>query len=244
MASGYFVIIKDLMGWRFGYAKAWNGVTFRMDNGQDLAHNVFLATQSNMTAMVTGATPSSVKDQMYWPMKAEKAVDFLEEHGYAVDDSLRIYPKLGEPFVSIKAGNIGPIVMVHVKSCKERSKEPEREPIVLIHHEYTDESGAPQGGLCQIYDTNKLVPLPCEEEMAGKFCYVGKQICLKFQDYYLVPKGSNTLAMHKFLDATEGPEELDELFKSGRFIDRDGVVRRSGRSTLTMQAVSIDDFLK
>ena len=241
---GYFVIIKDLQGWRFARASKWDGVSFYMEDGLQLSHQVYLATKTNLLALTTGAEPDKVNKQMYWPMTAEQAIEFLEEHGYGTDDNLRIWPMLGDPFMEIKPGHIGPMIAVHIKSCRERSKNPEAEPVVIVHHEFQDEQGQTQGGLCQVFDMNKLVPLPCDQEPAGKFMMFGQQICLNFRDYYLIPKGSNTLAMHKFLTVAEGPESLEALAKENRFIDRDAVVRKSGKAKLAVKELSIDDFLR
>jgi len=259
--TGYWIVIKDLQGWRMSFAKRYDGVSFTVDIGDgnelQLSHEAFLATRSNLLALVKGGIPAPVKGQMYWPMQAEQVIDFLEEYGYAVDDNMRVYPKLGEPFTRIKPGHIGPMCMVHIKSCQEKDKNPEATPIILVWHEFEDE-GQTKSTLCQVFDQNKLVPLPCEDEivasgvpkeevgrLSGTFCYFGKRICLKWQDFYLIPKGSNVLEMHKLIGQTEeGPESLDELFKEGKFIDKDGVVRKSGRFTLQAKTLSIEDFLK
>lgn len=231
----YTVIMKDEIGWRLHLATLCNqSGGFTLDDGRLVYRDIFPATTPNLRAMSANSELTPIQNQMYWPLELKNAIETLESMGYGVDKDLRIYCRLVEPFTLIKAENISVMLAIHLRSCTERNKNPETEPIFLAMQD---------DQIFQLFKGDKesgMVHVVSDPEHKGKITMYHRQICLSFQDYHLIPKSSNVLWMHKFLSVEEGPETLEQLFKQNNFIDKDGVVRVWGKTSI--RDISIDDF--
>lgn len=267
MADGFYVISKDLRGWKVLHAlrkQKGSKIGYEMSDGS-LRHDVHLATMLNLSRIAQGQDPLPIKDQFYPPCrKAQEVIDSLDPFGMCVDRELRLKKKLGSPLMDIKAQQITMLIMIHQHVCEQNKKNPESTPVYLT--QVTPPGKEDEQVLCYVAEGSKgsppqFVPMPDDMEKVtdqmpeevkeaikhiptGKFALTadGRMMCLKSGDWALIPKTADMMMMYKYIQAQEGFDSLEEFTKRGGFLSVDGEVCHNGLVAMEVDTLSIDQF--
>jgi len=266
----FLILTKDFQGYKLDVALGWDGASFTMGDGRRLSHQVFMATQENLTRVALGSDPTPIGEGSYQlPPPAEAALSFLEMEGMAVDKDLRLRRKLTDPFGKLKPGHIPPVIMMHMKVCHDLTKEKAKaDPTATPDDESTamekrlvnllwngqhigfvvGPGGNGMPAIVGIPDMSEesadLKDFPEVPKESGKFTMYGNQIVLTWQDHHLIPKNGQIYSYHRYLKVEDAPfETLEQAGKMGLFVTTDGVVCKDGKSALVSQGLSIDDFI-
>jgi hypothetical protein len=260
MTTDIVVIIRDLRGYRLGIAVRCDMPVYHMADGSRLSVDVYPAHEENLKRLRNGVELVPIGSTTYqWPLRAEMVAQVLDEMGYGVDDELRLQRRLADPFPRIELGHIGPMIMVHLATCAARLKEAGKEMGEGISEAVEAEAMKRPANIAWLADEkhpdgclvfvdsfpDKMGLLPKQDEDPGRLGVLGRQLCLSWHDYTLIPKSGNVYLLYKYLNTEPAPfDTLQDMDKAGYFVAADGVLCRKGDGKLGIADVSIDDFLK